>query len=243
MTGRDAGPRRIASAARLRRPYATARAAGQLAGRLAGRSVRLARPRRSPIAAHLRAQIDAAAAGAEVARAAVAGTLAPGEARERIDGIEHDGDRHRSDLVAALSRALTAPVDREDIYRFSRSIDDVLDNLRDTVREWDLYGSPVSSGLEELLVLVGEVLIHLQRAVTLLDTAPVEVAGAALEARKAGNRIRYRFQDELAELFRQPIDARLLQLRELYRRLDVVGLRLGEAADVMADAVVKRTLL
>lgn len=212
------------------------------AASLLRRRLRFAR-RPSPLAAHLQAQISSAAAGAAVAAAAMAGTLEPVEARARIDGIEHDGDRHRSELVASLSRALTTPVDREDIYRFSRSIDDVLDNLRDVVREWDLYGAPPAPGLEELLGLVGVVLSHLERAVVLLDRAPAEVAGSALEARKACNRIRYRFQDELAQLFRRPVDGHVLQLRELYRRLDVVGLRLGEAADVLADASVKRTLL
>ena len=39
----------------------------------------------------------------------------------------------------SLAGVLVTPVDREDLFRLSRSIDDVLDNLRDFVREWDLY--------------------------------------------------------------------------------------------------------
>jgi uncharacterized protein len=87
--------------------------------------------------------------------------------------VEHRGDRARGGFVHALA----PPLDREDLFRVSRSVDDVLDNLRDFARELELF------------------------AVS---------------------------------------DVAMLKRRELLRRLDVVGLRLGEAADALADGAVKR---
>jgi hypothetical protein len=44
----------------------------------------------------------------------------------------------------------------------------------------------------------------------------------------------------MARVLRGDIDANTMRERELLRRLDVVGLRLGEAADALADGALKR---
>ena len=82
--------------------------------------------------------------GVEVAVRLADGALVPGAARAAMADVEHEGDAQRAALVAELSASLTTPIDREDLYRFSRSVDDVLDNLRDLVRETDLFGSPAT---------------------------------------------------------------------------------------------------
>lgn len=204
---------------------------------------RLLPNRPAPLSAHLAAQVAAAGAGVRAAAEALRGAIDADAARARVDAIEHDGDAHRAQLVAGLARAFTAPLDREDVYRFSRSIDDVLDNVRDFVREWHLYGQPQSEGMTVILGRAEAVLEHLAAAVRSMDRSPQDISAAAVAARKACNQIRYLFQDELAALFERPIDADTLRSRELLRRLDVVGLRLGEAADMLTDAAVKRTLL
>ncbi len=61
-----------------------------------------------------------------------------------------------------------------------------------------------------------------------------------LDANKASNAIRRRYQEGVAALLIGTVDATMLKRRELLRRLDVVGLRLGEAADALADGAVKR---
>ena len=45
---------------------------------------------------------------------------------------------------------------------------------------------------------------------------------------------------QLAALYREPLSAATLKQRDLLRRLDVVGLRFGEAADILSDAAIKR---
>ncbi len=44
----------------------------------------------------------------------------------------------------------------------------------------------------------------------------------------------------IAELLVGEVDVQMLRQRELLRRLDVVGLRFGEAADALADGSLKR---
>ena len=69
---------------------------------------------------------------------------------------------------------------------------------------------------------------------------PTETSQSTLASKKSANEIRRLYDVELGRLFRGELNMELIKLRELLRRLDVVGLRLNEAADVLSDAAVKR---
>jgi uncharacterized protein len=187
------------------------------------------------------AQLDVTLRGAELATLMADGSLMPGAARAAMSEVEHEGDAQRAALVAELAAALTTPIDREDLYRLSRSVDDVLDNLRDLVRETDLYEmGGDTADLPSLTALI-EGLRLLRRAVERLPDRPDRVRAATLAARKQAGRMRQHYQTALAELFRADISSDTLKRRELLRRLDVIGLRLGESADALSDAMLKRS--
>lgn len=189
----------------------------------------------------LLAQIDAAIAGVELAAALVDGRTSPPAARAEMAEVEHTGDAQRAALVSELSAALTTPIDREDLFRLSRSVDDVLDNLRDYVRETDLYAVDVVAADRQLLDTVGEGLRSLRTAVRHIVSRPTEVTTAALVTRKRAGRVRALYQSAMAELLSGQLDTMVLKRRELLRRLDLVGLRLGECADALSDAMLKRS--
>jgi uncharacterized protein len=189
---------------------------------------------------HLLGQMDATHEGAELVRRLAAGEIDSGLARDEMSDIEHRGDDSRAQLVEALSRSLTTPLDREDLFRLSRAIDDILDNLRDFAREHDLFGvsdPDLHSPLVDA-VIVG--ISELERALPNLTGDGSQVALGALSAKKVANNVRRMFQQHLATLLDRPVNAETLKNRELMRRLDIIGLGLGEAADVLADAAQKR---
>jgi uncharacterized protein Yka (UPF0111/DUF47 family) len=187
------------------------------------------------------AQLDTAADGARLAKEMVTGQLSPADARSRMGSIEHLGDRQRADLVVTLSESLTTPIDREDLFRMSRFVDDVLDELRDFVRESDLYSLPDQSTIAPVLDALIEGLAALHEALLQTIDRNADAGLTTLAAKKSGSRVRQLYQLELAELFRGPLDVELMKRRELLRRIDVVGIRLGEAADALADGIMKRS--
>jgi len=190
----------------------------------------------------LTAQLDTALQGAKLAAEVIAGRLSSDDARDRISEIEHEGDRHRSELIEELGRALVTPFDREDLFRLSRSIDDVLDNLRDFVREYDLFRAPDGHRFDPMLTAIYEALDSLRTAVQLIIDEPVELTQGALAAKKLVNNVRQEYQRAVAHLLNEgELGRELLKSRELLRRLDVIGLRLGEAADALADGAMKRS--
>jgi uncharacterized protein len=186
-------------------------------------------------------QIEATSAGLALARDVAAGGIATEEARQRMVDIEHRGDDRRGDLVLELSSVLSPPIDREDLFRLSRSVDDVLDNLRDLVNECHLYGIDEEPLLDGVLSCVGEGLDGLRDAVAALLEDPASVSRLALEAKK--NDIRVLYQQAVGDLLagEDPVTGRTMRRREVLRRVDVVGLRLGEAADALSDGAVKRS--
>jgi uncharacterized protein len=196
----------------------------------------------SELVSSLRAQVDAARRGARLAHEVVTGGVPSDEARDAIGEIEHEGDGYRANLVDALAHSLAPPFDREDLFRLSRSIDDVLDNLRDFVREFDLFQAPEGARFERVLAAIEEGLERLEVAVEQIVEQPAELTLGALAAKKVGNQVRQEYQSAVAELLNEgPVTTELLKCRELLRRLDVVGLRLGEAADSLADGAMKRS--
>lgn len=189
---------------------------------------------------HLSGQLDATLEGLALALETVRGGD-PSVARDRMGDIEHEGDDRRGQLVDALAEALTTPIDREDLFRLSRSIDDVLDNLRDFTRELDLFRPADQEAFAPLLEAITAGTEALRVAVASLSDDPAHVTMAAKNAKRHSNALRRLYQHALAALYGGELSMETLKIRDLLRRLDVVGLRLDEAADALADGAMKRS--
>lgn len=162
------------------------------------------------------------------------------EVRERIHRLEDEGDEQRTTLLTELARALTTPIDREDLFRLSRSIDDVIDNLRDFTVELETYGAAPSERFAGPLDAIAQGLEELEDAIRTLSSGGDEAAGAARAAKHA-NDARTAYHDAMADLLHDDeVTMQTLRHRELLRRLDVTGLRLGEAADALTSGALKR---
>ena len=191
----------------------------------------------------LTGQIAVTIEGAELAIRMARAEMSTEAARSEIGAIEHRGDSQRAALVHALGEAITTPIDREDLYRLSRSVDDVLDNLRDFVREADLYAPDSLAPMAEMLEAMTQGLTDLKGAVAAVSDAPAQVSAHTMAARKSGNHVRALYQMRLKDLFDQDVVTMdVFKMRELLRRLDVVALRLSEATDSLNDAMLKRSL-
>lgn len=185
-------------------------------------------------------QLAATKEGAWLAMAMIGGEVGRTGAHEKMRVIEHLGDQERRALVEELKSTLVTPIDREDLYRLSRSIDDVLDSLRDFVRESHLYRVPDQLRFAPLLDQVIDGIDALENAVRDLASRPTAVLHDALEAKKTGRSIRRMYQYEIARIFSGELTSDALKQRELVRRLEIVGMAIGEAADAIADGSMKR---
>lgn len=185
-------------------------------------------------------QVRAARDGAVLARDMVNKKVTPAQARAQIAEIEHRGDEMRAALVERLGRTLVAPLDREDLFRLSRSVDDILDTTRDFVREADMYQIEKRKTYRPFVDRIVVAVDSLDEAVGALWTEPKAVPMKALQAKKAARTVGRAYQSEFAKIIEGTVSAQALKHRELLRRLELVGTRISEAADVLTDGALKR---
>ncbi|MGW4792928.1 DUF47 domain-containing protein [Nonomuraea sp. MG754425] len=183
-------------------------------------------------------QLGATAAGVGLATASATGEIDPAAARARMAEVEHEGDEARAALVGQMRRSLTSPIDREDLFRFSRAIDDVLDAVRDFVRELHLYAAPPDPSFVRLLQALSAGIEQLTEAARLLPTRPRAAAEAARGAKKPG--VRASYQLAVAEVLAAPLTQDTVKVTLLLTRLDAAGTSLAAAVDTLADGVIKR---
>ncbi len=162
------------------------------------------------------------------------------DARTSMAKIEHLGDDARAEVIRVMSLRVTTPLDREDLFRASRSIDDVLDNTRDFVREMAMWHADPGPCANRALEHVSTALSKLRDAVA--SHNPADVRERCLAARKEAGQVRRAYQEGLAQIFRCELSMDTLKTRELLRRLDVIGLRLTEGADALLDGLIKRAI-
>lgn len=165
--------------------------------------------------------------------------------RDQVGVLERKGDRERARLVVGIGRVIATPIDREDLYRLSRGIDDILDALRDFSRGWELLGARPEDAFDPLLAELLDGLDALRQAATCISEAPSSIAETALGAKKRANEMRKNYQRALSHVLEgdddDPATLRVLRRRELLKSLDLVGLHLSATADVLADAAIKRS--
>lgn len=183
-------------------------------------------------------QVDVAFEALDVANQVLSREASAQASRKTMRTIEHEGDDARIDLAERVNVAFTVPLEREDLIRASRALDDITDNLRDMVREMAKW--EVKPGLWSRDALApGEDALAALRAA-------VEVAGAedsrnaCLTARFHAGQLRRKYQNGLTRVFADDLTMDTLKQREVLRRIDTVGVLLTNAADALLDGIVKR---
>lgn len=168
----------------------------------------------------------------------------PNDAR-RVEQIEKEADELRRILIDDLNRAFVTPIDREDLFALSRTIDDVLDYAYTTVDEIQLFGLEPTELMRKMVTILREAAEELHLGVLQLRERPQLALQHAMRAKKLENRAEGLYREALAELFQQPktLDDIMLMLkrREVYRHLSNAADRGDEAGNIISDIVVKMT--
>jgi uncharacterized protein len=164
-------------------------------------------------------------------------------AAERIISTEKQADEARRILIAELNKTFVTPFDREDIFALSRTIDDVLDYAYSTVTEMEVLKVRPTSFMLSIAGLLRDAANELLLAVDRLELHPEVANEHAQRAKSLENRVEDVYREALADLFSGAEDIKhvmkMLKSREVYRHLSNAADRGDEAANVIADIVVK----
>ena len=165
-------------------------------------------------------------------------------AARRVTDIEKEADEVRRILIDELNRTFVTPIDREDIFALSLSVDDILDYANSTVEEMVLLKVEPNTYMERMVSLLTDAAREIHMGVTRLQDHPNVANDHAVRAKALENRMETVYREAVADLFNMPRDVdhvvEMLKLREIYRHLSNAADRGDMAANVIGDIVVKR---
>ncbi len=163
--------------------------------------------------------------------------------RSEVKKLENEGDRIHDAMMSALAATFVTPIDREDLQRLSKRLDDITDLLDVSARAFLVFD--VDGRTEAIGVLIR--LIH-ESCKVLAEVMPllrknkynelIERCRTLAELEKQGDRI---FRDELSRLFRDPaVDAKeILRAREVLDHLEKALDKSRSAAETLTNIAVK----
>jgi len=162
---------------------------------------------------------------------------------DRVRKIEEEADEVRRILIDELNRTFVTPIDREDIFSLSLTIDDILDYAKSTVDEMALLKVKPNPFMERMVSLLSDAAMEIYRGVLRLADHPNVANDHAVRAKALENRVESVYREALADLFQGPEDLQgvmeILKLREIYRHISNAADRGDAAANVIGDIVVK----
>ena len=171
-------------------------------------------------------------------------THADADAR-RVEIAEKEADELRRVLIDELNRTFITPIDREDLFALSRTVDDVLDYAFSTLDEMVLFDVKPNLHLQQMSSILREAAEELYLGVVQLKDHPQVALSHAMRAKSLENRAESMYRSALADLFKQTKSVEdilnIMKYREIYRHLSNAADRGDEAANILSDIVVKMT--
>jgi predicted phosphate transport protein (TIGR00153 family) len=166
------------------------------------------------------------------------------ELAQEVTAIEKEADEVRRVLIDELNRTFVTPIDREDIFALSLTIDDVLDYADTTVEELHMLRVTPNAFMERMVSLLTDAAREIYMGVMRLEDHPNVANDHAVRAKALENRMESVYREAIADLFAMPRDidhvVEMLKLREIYRHLSNAADRGDQAANVLGDIVVKK---
>lgn len=159
---------------------------------------------------------------------------------DSIKTLEHKGDRMTHDLITKLNKTFIVPIDREDIYQLSSTIDDVLDLTESVARRLILFKiERIGEGSPQLSHLLVRSTSEIVSAVSELKNG-MKVLDHCIEINRLEDEADYIYHEALATLFdveKDPIN--LIKRKELLETLETALDKCEDVANVIEGIVVK----
>ena len=152
---------------------------------------------------------------------------------------EKEADTVRRELVDDINRTFITPIDRDDLYRLSSSIDDLADYAWTTVKEIRIYDIQPDAHLLEMARTLLKMADGLLVCVQNLEKNHAVVSTEATKVKKLENALNVQFHQSIAELFEADDIKKILKYREIYNHMNHAADKGDFSADILLDIVVK----
>ncbi|HMA91966.1 MAG TPA: DUF47 family protein [Polyangiaceae bacterium] len=163
--------------------------------------------------------------------------------RDEVTRLEKDGDRIVDEMLLALSKTFVTPIDREDLQRLSKKLDDVLDYVNLTGRSLVIFAlQRPTQPMVELLQTLREGCDTLVEILPCLRKKQFDtLIQGCQRIHKLEKQADHTFRQELSRLFHDPsVDAKdILRAREILDHLETAVDSCDAVAETLMNVAVK----
>ncbi len=158
-----------------------------------------------------------------------------------IETIEHNGDLMIHNIVDTLNKTFITPIDREDIYRLTMLLDDVLDLINAaTMRIQTFRIKKMDQFILEMADIIIETVDTVHTLVEDLNRNHSEMKADFIKINKLENEADVIYRNSLEDLFKNSYDAtEIIKLKDIYEILEAINNKAEDVANVVESIVVK----
>lgn len=162
----------------------------------------------------------------------------------RIKEIEHQADEVTHRCIDALHRTFITPIDRADIHRLMKRLDDIVDSIDSAASRMSMYELTevrleMKQFTEVLIIATTEIngAVRNLRHLSKMEDAVEKCCLAIYQAENEGDQI---LRSAIVRLFREEKDAlTIIKWKEVFERLERATDRCEEVANIVQGIVIE----
>ncbi|MDR3186483.1 MAG: DUF47 family protein [Christensenellaceae bacterium] len=158
------------------------------------------------------------------------------------DGViktESDGDMIRRILIDELNKTFITPIDREDLFRLSSQLDEILDYAKTSVDEIRFFNVKPDEEMIAVTAALLDICEHIILAIANIEDHPAISRDEAIYVKAMENKVGDMTTKALAILFEDDDHKKIFKYREIYRHLNQTADLADQAMDLLLDIMVK----
>ena len=152
---------------------------------------------------------------------------------------EDEGDMVRRILIDEINKTFITPIDREDLFRLSAQLDEILDYAKTSVDEIRFFGVIPDQEMTEITATLVEMTEHIILAVSNIERHRAIARDEAIYVKGLENKVGDSNIRALATLFDDDNHSKIFKYREIYRHLNQTADIGDEAMDTLLKILVK----
>ncbi len=167
-----------------------------------------------------------------------------GRRADRIKEIEHQADDITRECIGALHRTFITPIDRSDIHRLIKRLDDIVDSVDSVASRMALYEmSKVRPEFKQFTEALVRAATEIDGAITHLDSINKDgsvVQKHCIAVYEAENQADQILRAALGHLFKEEKDpVMVIKWKEIFERLERATDRCEEVANIVSGIVIE----
>jgi len=162
----------------------------------------------------------------------------------KIEELEHKGDKLVNIVVKELNEAFITPIDREDIYSLVKKLDDVLDLINSTMHRFLMYdineSTHESKLLADMVVKCTEHILELMAGLNSVGNKAKRIQEKIIIIHDIESEADSLFRKTVSELFKSETNAiEIIKWKEIYQILEDTIDNCEKIANTVEGVVIK----